>query len=212
MARREGLRELQSRLAERLQAARSEVRIASWLAFECAGHGFLVALPGAGEIFPAAAPLPVPHTRGWFLGVANLRGQLHGVVDLAAFLGLRGGGALGEAAREQARLVALNAALGSHCALLVDRLAGLRNAEQLEPLPPDGIARPGFAAARWLDADGRVWQELDLPALACHEQFLGIAAAQVDPAVPADPDPAHDRSRRQPAAGAPPLSLPTRTP
>jgi hypothetical protein len=28
--------------------------------------------------------LPVPHTQPWFMGVANLRGGLHGVVDLAA--------------------------------------------------------------------------------------------------------------------------------
>ena len=33
--------------------------------------------------------MAVPHTQPWFAGVANLRGGLHGVVDLALFLGLR---------------------------------------------------------------------------------------------------------------------------
>lgn len=178
MANRDALRELQSRLAQRLQALRTEPRGASWLALESAGCGFLVALPAAGEIFPFAGLLPVPHTQAWFAGVANLRGHLHGVVDLAAFLGLRPTLAAGDAVREQARLVALNGQLGSHGALLVERLAGLRSAEQLERLPdePDAAPRPAFAGARWRDAEGRVWQEIDLVALSRHEQFLAIAA------------------------------------
>ena len=176
MANREALRQLQSRLAERLQAARTETRPLSWLAVECGGHGLLMPLAGAGEIFPAGALLPVPHTQPWFLGVANLRGGLHGVVDLAAFLGLRAPTAR-DALREEVRLLAFNPALGSHSAVLVDRLAGLRSASQLTVEPPDDDqARPAFAAAVWRDAEGRRWQEIDLAALARHEQFLAIAA------------------------------------
>jgi twitching motility protein PilI len=175
MAKREALRELQGRLAERLQQARTEVRPLSWLAVECAGIGLLVPLPTAGEIFAVGTVLPVPHTQRWFMGVANLRGGLHGVVDLAAFLGLRAP-ITRDAVREQARLLAFNARQGSHCAILVDRLAGLRSPEQLSPEPPDHEPRPVFAGARWRDADGRSWQEFDLAALARHELFLAIAA------------------------------------
>jgi len=178
MANREAIRQLQSRLAERLQVARVEARQLSWLAVECAGQGFLVPLTSAGEIFPSGALLPVPHTQPWFLGVANLRGQLHGVVDLAAFLGMRQP-LPRDALREQARLLAFNPALGSHSAVLVDRLAGLRSAAQLTAEPLDGQVgqgRPAFANLRWRDAEGRVWQEIDLAALARHPQFLAIAA------------------------------------
>ena len=175
MANREALRQLQSRLAQRLQAARSESRTQSWLAVESAGLGLLIPLATAGEIFPAGALLPVPHTQAWFLGVANLRGQLHGVVDLAAFLGLRAPLAR-ESVREQARLLAFNPALGSHSAVLVDRLSGLRSAAQMTAQPPDGQPRPEFATTTWRDAEGRDWQEIDLAALARHEQFLAIAA------------------------------------
>ena len=175
MAKREALRELQSRLAERLQQARSEVRAVSWLAVECAGVGLLFPLPTAGEIFSVGTLLPVPHTQRWFMGVANLRGGLHGVVDLAAFLGLRQPIAR-ESVREQARLLALNARFGANCAVLVDRLAGLRSAAQLRAEAPDEQARPVFAGARWRDEAGRSWQEIDLAALARNEQFLAIAA------------------------------------
>ncbi|KPF44211.1 chemotaxis protein CheW [beta proteobacterium AAP121] len=175
MAKREALRELQSRLAERLQQARTEVRSVSWLAVESGGLGLLFPLPTAGEIFPVGTLLPVPHTQPWFMGVANLRGGLHGVVDFAAFLGLRAPIAR-EAVREQAQLLALSARFGASCALLVDRLAGLRSAEQLQPEPADETPRPVFAGGRWRDETGRVWQEIDLAALARHDQFLAISA------------------------------------
>jgi twitching motility protein PilI len=99
------------------------------------------------------------------------------VVDLARFLGLPDAPA-GDAAREQSRLVAFSAALGVNCALLVDRLAGLRSAEQLHA-DASGLPaheRPAFATGAWLDAAGRSWQALDLAALARDEQFLSIVA------------------------------------
>jgi twitching motility protein PilI len=190
MANREALRDLQSRLAARLAQARTETRTSSWLAVECAGLGLLMPLATAGEIFPLSPVLPVPHTQAWFLGVANLRGGLHGVVDLAAFLGLRPP-LSADANREHLRLLAFNPKQGAHCAVLVDRLAGLRSAEQLTAVPGSdatGLAsdradttdhrghKPAFALGQWADAEGRLWQEFDLAALARNEQFLAIAA------------------------------------
>ena len=169
MANKEALRELQARLAERLQAVRTQARSASWLAVECGGHGFLLPLHEAGEIFALAPIVAVAHVRSWFVGVANLRGHLNGIVDLAAFLGLARPGTL----RDESRLVAFNAALDINCALLVDRLAGLRSAEQLAPVPAAGSV-PAFVGDRWRDAAGRHWQELRLGALAREDAFLTI--------------------------------------
>ncbi len=177
MAKRKALRELQTRLAERLQAAQTDSRRSAWLAVECAEAGLLFPLASAGEIFAVPPLLPVPHALPWFAGVANLRGGLHGVVDMAAFLGLRAPRAPGEPMREGSRILALNAASGSHSAILVDRLAGLRSEEQLTAEVDDGAAgRPAFAGRRWRDEAGRCWQEIDLSALARHPQFLDIAA------------------------------------
>lgn len=176
MAKREALRELQTRLAQRLRAALTEVPSASWLAVHCGGLGLIFPLRTAGEIFTAAGVLPVPHTQTWFLGVANLRGGLHGVVDLAGFLGLRTRPLALDNLGDQARLLAFNPSTGGHCAVLVDRLAGLRNLAQLTRLPDPPQARPGFAGAVFRDTQGLVWQEIDLAALVQQEQFLGIAA------------------------------------
>ena len=171
MAKKDALRDLQTRLALRMQQAREEKRATAWLAVDVAGQGLLFPLQQAGEIFDADAILPVPHTRAWFAGVANLRGGLHGVVDFAAFLGLRPR----EAVRDGAHLIALNPSLGLNCALLVDRLAGLRQRDELEPQAAAPGPLPAFAGACWRDTQGRSWQEIELAALAADGQFLAIA-------------------------------------
>jgi twitching motility protein PilI len=178
MANKEALRELQQRLATRLQAVRQQAPARSWLAVEMAGHGFLLPLHQSGEIFPVSAIQPVPHSQAWFLGVANLRGQLHGVVDLAAFLGLpaRAARLAGDAGgRDAGQLVAFNTALQLNVALLIDRLMGLRHAGSLTPAAEPAMGgRPHFVGDRLTDDQGRSWYELDLAALAADEAFLKI--------------------------------------
>ena len=170
MANKQALRDLQTRLADRLQAARTEPLGRSWLAVECSGRGFLLPLREAGEIFALAPVLAVPYSHRWFLGVANLRGHLHGVVDLAGFLGVK----TTEIGRDQSRLVGFNQALDLNCVLLVDKLSGLRSDEELTVEADEAAARPAFVGARLRDASGRVWQELVLSALASDEAFLKI--------------------------------------
>lgn len=175
MANKQALRELQSRLAERLQAARTQRGGQAWLAVESGGRGFLFPLREAGEIFALAPIQPVPHSHRWFLGVANLRGHLHGVVDLAGFLGLSAPvGTAGHGLREQTRLVGFNQSLDLNCVLAVDRLSGLRGQDELTAEPALEGALPGFVGARLRDAAGRLWQELNLSALAGDETFLRI--------------------------------------
>ena len=170
MANKQALRDLQTRLAERLQAARTEPVARSWLAVECGARGFLFPLRDAGEIFAMSPMVHVPHSHHWFLGVANLRGHLHGVVDLAGFLGVK----TVEAGRDQARFVGFNQALDINCVLMVDRLSGLRGEDELTRDAEDGATRPSFAGATYRDASARVWQELNLAELAGDESFLRI--------------------------------------
>ena len=175
MANKQALRDLQTRLAERMQQVRTETPGVSWLAVDCAGQGLLLSLKQAGEIFDLGPLVAVPHTQPWLAGVVNLRGGVFTVVDLARFLGLR---QEAPAAQLQARLVAFNAALGINGALMVDRLEGLRHAADLQAADEstDNALRPAFALARWRDAAGRWWQEIDLAALARSPQFLAITA------------------------------------
>lgn len=176
MANREALRELQSRLASRLQAARTEGVQAGWLAVESAGRNYLFPLSQSGEIFPFAAPQAVPYTHPWFLGVSNLRGGLYGVVDLASFVSGQPPVQRSDAGRAEARLVALNALLEVNCALLIDRLAGLRNTDAFihSSTAPEGS--PDYFGSGYTDASGAFWQEINLQALSQQPQFLSISA------------------------------------
>ena len=175
MANREALRELQTRLASRLKAARTEgASVSSWLAVESAGNFYLLPLGQAGEIFPWSAVQAVPYTQSWFIGVANLRGGLVGVVDLAGLMGAvvpRTDQSL-----QEASLLAFNAALEVNAALLVDRLAGLRGTDAFVSSERPAEDSPAFFGTTYIDSSGARWQELNLQILSQHPAFLSISA------------------------------------
>jgi twitching motility protein PilI len=176
MANREALRELQSRLASRLQAARTEGVQSAWLAVEAAGQKYLFPLTQSGEIFPFAATQQVPYTKNWFLGVANLRGGLYGVIDLASFVSGRPPAQRSDAGRAESRLVALNAQLEINCALLIDRLAGLRGMDAFTSSNQPPAGSPDYFGSGYTDAAGAHWQEINLQALSQQPQFLSVSA------------------------------------
>jgi twitching motility protein PilI len=175
MANREALRELQTRLANRLQAARTEgTSVSSWLAVESAGNFYLLPLGQSGEIFPWVSVQAVPYTQSWFLGVANLRGGLVGVVDLAGLLGTAA--PRSEQALSETSLVSFNTVLDVNAALLVDRLAGLRGTDAFVSSEPPAEGSPAFFGTTYIDSSGARWQELNLQTLSQHPAFLSISA------------------------------------
>ena len=176
MANRQALRELQTRLADRLQVARTQGVAPSWLAVEAGGSNYLFPMGQAGEIFPWVVTQSVPYTQGWFLGVANLRGGLYGVVDLASYVTGQPVASKAEHARKESRLVALNSALDVNCALLIDRLAGLRNQEAFNDFRERPAAAPAFFGNNYIDPTGASWQEINLQLLAQQANFLTIGA------------------------------------
>lgn len=175
MANREALRELQTRLASRLQAARSGGVLASWLAVKVAGANYLFPLAQAGEIFPLSNVQSVPYCRPWFMGVTNLRGGLFGVVDLASFMADGSSPARTEQSLAESSVVTFNPLLELNCALMVDALAGLRKREAFvaEVTSPAGSAT--YFGSRFTDLDGVDWQEINLRSLSQLPKFLSIS-------------------------------------
>jgi twitching motility protein PilI len=114
----------------------------------------------------------VPLTKPWFLGVANIRGNLYTVVDFAGFLGqeITPPAAMGS----QARLVLFGPRAGElRVGIVVPRVLGLRNLAELAPAAPPADAPPWYGQ-RWIDADGGAWQEIDLARLAADPAFLQV--------------------------------------
>ncbi|AYQ27014.1 MULTISPECIES: chemotaxis protein CheW [unclassified Polaromonas] len=176
MANRQALRELQTRLADRLQIARTQGVAASWLAVEAGGKKYLFPLSQSGEIFPWVSTQAVPYTQNWFAGVANLRGGLFGVVDLASYVSGKAPPPKNELARTDSRLVALNSALEVNCALLIDKLSGLRNQEAFSDFSEKAPDAPDFFGNQYVDLNGATWQEINLQLLAQQAHFLTIGA------------------------------------
>ncbi len=159
-----GLQQFQETLAERLREA-TQAPADSRLAFESGSRAYLVRLDDTSEVLPAPDCTPVPLTRPWMLGLANVRGRLVSVVDFSAFLGEPA-----TVITPQVRLVLLAERFGSHAGLLVGRVLGLRSIEALHK-------REGTPGGEWLGAlygqpDGPDLRELDLRTLAESERIL----------------------------------------
>ena len=163
-------------MAERLQIARTQGVAPSWLAVEVGNKKYLFPMEQAGEIFPWVATQTVPYTQSWFLGVANLRGGLFGVVDLASYVNGQPLAVKTELARKESRLVALNSALEVNCALLIDRLAGLRNQAAFKDFSEKAFDAPDFFGNQYVDHNGATWQEINLQVLAQQTHFLTVGA------------------------------------
>lgn len=176
MANRTAIRELQTRLASRLQAARAEGVAASWLAVKAGESNFLFPLAQSGEIFPLANVQLVPYTQAWFVGVVNLRGGLFGVVDLASFMADGATPLRSEQSLAQASVITFNAALELNCALMVDALAGLRKREAFADAVAPAPGAPAYFGTRFTDLNGVDWQEINLQSLSQLAEFLRIGA------------------------------------
>ena len=169
MSKRVSLRDFQESLASRLKAAAGEAAPSARLSFEAGDSRWLLRLDSSGEVLTVPEVSHVPLTRDWFIGVANVRGVLFGVSDFAAFLG----GAATVPGAEN-RLLLIGQPHGVNVALLVTRLAGLRNLGELEALENGNDASP-WATNAWRDREGQVWQELDCARLLAHRDFLDVA-------------------------------------
>ncbi len=177
MSNKEALRELQTRLAGRLQLARDEVASAAWLAVRVGQLNALLPLTQSGEIFGLPTLAKVPYARPWLLGVVNLRGGLYSAVDLASFMS---GQVLASVRTEQAwaqvRLVTFNPELELNCALMVDALLGLRRADAFVSSHSAPAGSPDYLGQVCVDAQGVSWQEINLQFLAQSQTFLDVGA------------------------------------
>jgi twitching motility protein PilI len=178
MDKKQKLRELQTRLAQKLQAVRSGdvASAAAWLAVDSGGRKYLFPLSQSGEIFPWSSIQKVAHTQDWYLGVANMRGTLFGVADFANFVQGEKSPLSNDLARSDSRFVTLNSSLDVNCALYVDRIEGLRSTESFSESQDPVAGSPEFYGHIYVDMNGLPWQEVNLQVLAQQSSFLNINA------------------------------------
>jgi twitching motility protein PilI len=162
MSKRLNLREFQQNLIDRLQANDMSVERVSTLGVLIDGRNWLVDMADVGEVLPLPRLISVPFTKPWFRGVANVRGNLYGVADMAAYE--QSGAASGDA-NNRVLLVAERHAFNA--ALLVDRVLGLRDARRWRQSEVDG-------QIEFHDEQDTTWRKLDVSGLLEQAEFLQI--------------------------------------
>lgn len=170
MAKRISLREFQENVVARIKAVAGteHARNPSKLGILVGGERWLVDLGEISEVVPLPVLAAVPLTHPWFAGVANVRGNLYSVVDFSAFMG----GNPVQPGPER-RLLLANPKFMVNAGLIVSRLLGLRNPEQMQRNTGNSNLPP-WVAAEYTDPEGHAWKTLDMRALVNAPVFLQI--------------------------------------
>ena len=162
MSKRLNLREFQQNLINQLQAKDLSVERVSTLGVQIANRNWLVEMADIDEIMPLPKLATVPFAKPWFRGVANVRGNLYGVVDMMAYE--QSGVATGNS-ENRAMLVASR--FEFNVALLVDRVLGLRDARTWQQTDVGG-------QVEYHDEQGITWRKLNIESLLEQAEFLQI--------------------------------------
>jgi twitching motility protein PilI len=172
--RRSRLRQYQVQLLERVQAAKAGASTGGKALGVMIGQTrCLLDLTQVGEIVPAPAVSSVPLTRDWYLGLANIRGNLTGVIDLARYRSEAGADAGSDVGGEN-RAITFAAALGFNCALLATRVLGLRDVGAMRADVDEQETRPAWASQCFLDAEEQRWTRVDLALLVRETRFSQV--------------------------------------
>lgn len=155
-------------LPQEVQAA----RLWSGVAFRLADLRLVTALDEVLEVLPCPDYTPVPGTKSWVKGVANVRGNLITIIDLAEYFGKPP-----VFLDDNARLLVMNVS-ALHAGLLVHEVLGLRHFdEEAERQQLPGLDDPVMVHARGAFLrDDVLWGEFDMKSLAESVTFKHVAA------------------------------------
>jgi twitching motility protein PilI len=165
------LRDFQTQLLERMSAARSGMETHEGrLGMIVNGRHCLVDLREAEEIIHLLPITTVPLTRDWYLGLANVRGNLISVVDLDRFCG-----APSSVPGKHSRVIVLRSGQAGLCGLLVASVLGLRYPQKMALQESAADIPPWPCGRHYLDQDLCVWIEIRLSTFVDDARFMEVA-------------------------------------
>lgn len=180
MAKTSNLREFQEAILNKLKDVTSQAGVISGsrLGVVVGDKKLLVRLEQVKEALPMPYVQSVPLTAPWFSGVANIRGNLYNITDLALFLGMKP-----TTKSPMVRILLLSSEVTTQAALTVGALIGLRNIDVMQPLPIDKTKIKEkdsdatadvffFAEKSYQDVDGEVWLEVNFDLLVKEPAFI----------------------------------------
>jgi twitching motility protein PilI len=164
MAKRFSLREFQQNVLNRLQEQATAGDRITTLGVQVGNDNWLVDMTEISEVLEVPRMTLVPLTKPWYRGVANVRGNIYGIIDLAAYTNH------GETVQDaHSRVLLLGQKYAFNAGLLISRVLGLRNARDWQRSELDGTER-------YQDDNGQMWTKLDVKQLLQQPEFMQIGA------------------------------------
>jgi len=131
---------------------------------------YLIPMIEVSEVIPIPKLARVPLTQPWFLGLANVRGNLYGITDLGVYLG-------GDPTpfNLKSRILLVSPGNKLYGGFIVNSMLGIRNLSEFTPVKSGKKKLPKGISRQFNDTEGRLWRELSLSELIQDEKFLQIA-------------------------------------
>lgn len=140
--------------------------------FRMRGFELVVPLDQVAEIVDLPAVSRIPGVKPWVIGLANMRGNLLPVFDLARFI-------FADDVAAQGRLLVMRFA-GSLIGFRVDAVYGMRHFwldQEAETVPVLAPALRPYVNTAYHDEQGKVWSVFDTTAVFANTDFHDAAAA-----------------------------------
>ena len=168
MAKNSQLREYQNNILARLENAKKAgaESPAGYLGVVIGDKNVLVNLQEISETLPILEIQRVPLVKPWFLGVANVRGVLYAINDIAQLLENKITGI-----SSNSRLLLISDSVTSNVAFLADKLIGLRKLDEMKmrnEIAPETVC---LKQETYLDEDNKIWYLLDCDKLVRSKDF-----------------------------------------
>lgn len=168
MSKQSQLREYQTNILARLENAKKvgAESPAGYLGVIIGSKNVLVNLQEISETLPVVDIHRVPIVKPWFLGVANVRGVIYAINDLAHMLENTY-----TSISSNARLLLMSDAVTSNVAFVVDKMIGLRNLNDMKPHELSTEDSACLKAQTYQDDENRIWHMLDCDKLIRSKEF-----------------------------------------
>lgn len=168
MAKTSNLREFQEAILLKLKEATEQgaSESTSRLGITSGSKNYLINLNEVKEVLPLPPFQSVPLTKSWFLGVANVRGNLYNISDLAQFMGMP---PTHKSANN--RILLLSTESTTQVALVIESLIGLRSIETMRLQERSAVAS-AFSKQSFVDNNDNEWFELDIESIVQNQDFI----------------------------------------
>ena len=168
MSKQSQLRDYQTSILERLENAKKvgAEAPAGYLGVVIGSKHVLINLQEISETLPIMDIHRIPIVKPWFLGVANVRGVLYAINDIAQMLENTF-----TSISSSARLLLMSEAVTSNVAFVVEKMIGLRKLDEMKlraELVENDIC---LKAQTYQDDENRVWYMLDCNKLIRSKEF-----------------------------------------